>query len=173
MTQRKMYMDIDGVLIVWNEKYQCIELSRGYGQLMRFCKIHDIQPYWLSQWCHNPETLIGLNCLLWPRTAGTMAEPQIQSWKNSKASAIDYDSDFVWIEDGIDDDEMDILRSHNATDRFFWCHGTNPDALLHFMEFTRKRLSLPKIDNWESDWDNPFVAPLPEKFEDEVGGYCR
>lgn len=170
--QRKMYLDIDGVLIVWQEQYKCIELARGFGRLMRFCKIHEIQPYWLSQWCMNPGTLTGLNCLLWPTSAGTMAIPKIQKWEYNKAEAIDFESDFVWIEDGIDDDAVAVLRSHAALDRFFWCHGSNSYGLLHFMEFTRKRLSLPVTENWHDDWNNPFLAPLPEDLKDEIGGYC-
>ena len=72
---RKMYLDIDGVLVVWDAENNCIELSRGFGRLMRFRKLHDIQPYWLSVWALRPETTLGLNCLLWPSICPTMANP--------------------------------------------------------------------------------------------------
>ena len=36
---RKMYLDVDGVLVVWDSAHNCIELARGFGRLMRFCKI--------------------------------------------------------------------------------------------------------------------------------------
>jgi hypothetical protein len=172
MKKRKMYLDIDGVLSVWNEKYKCIELSRGFGRLMRFCKIHDIQPYWLSYWCRRPETLIGLNCLLWPQTAGTMAVPEILEWENNKALAIDYDSDFVWIEDGIDKETAAVLREHSALDRFFWTHGSNPDCLLLFIEFARKRLGLPITEDWSDPYECPYMAPIDDGIAREVGGHC-
>jgi hypothetical protein len=74
---RKMYVDIDGVLVVWDRTHNCTELARGLGRLMRFCKLHQIQPYWLTLWSREPATLAGVSCLLTPSTAssGPMARP--------------------------------------------------------------------------------------------------
>ncbi len=158
---RKMYIDIDGVLVVWDSRHNCIELARGFGRLMRFCKINDIQPYWLSMWALFPGSLEGVNCLLWPKTCPTMAHPQplVYDRAAGKATMIDFESDFVWIEDGLGDKDLAALTQHNAMDRFYWTDGTDGDCLIKFMEFTRQRLALPIHDEWGPAWDSTFSRP--------------
>ena len=160
MKQRKMYLDIDGVLVVWDAEHNCIELARGFGRLMRFCKIHDIRPCWLSMWSKFPGALDGVNCLLWPKTCPTMAVPEIRPYGDEgKAAAIDFDSDFVWIEDGIGERDLAILDEHNARDRFFLADGLDADCLLKFMAFTRKVMMLPEITDWGPNWESSFTRP--------------
>ncbi len=155
-----MYIDIDGVLVVWDAGHNCIELARGFGRLMRFCKIHDIQPYWLSMWSKFPGALDGVNCLLWPKTCPTMAVPEIQSYgEDGKAAAIDFDADFVWIEDGIGEGDLAVLEAHVAGNRFFPADGLDPDCLLKFMEFTRGVMKLPEITDWGPNWESSFTRP--------------
>ena len=161
MKPRKMYIDVDGVLVVWDREYNCVELSRGFGRLMRFCKIHDITPYWLSMWALFPGSLDGVNCLLWPKSCPTMAVPQplVYDRARGKPSVIDFDSDFVWIEDGIGPAEIAALDRHNARDRFYWADGLDPDCLLKFIEFTRQRMDLPPIADWGPNWESGFTRP--------------
>lgn len=167
MKPRKMYIDVDGVLVVWDAEHNCIELAHGFGRLMRFCKIHHIQPCWLSMWSRFEGTLHGLNCLLWPKTCPTMAVPEIVPYgADGKAAAIDYESDFVWIEDGIAEEALALLESHGARDRFFLADGLDADCLLKFMEFTRRVMDLPEIEDWGPNWDSPFSRrrpPLPTR----------
>ena len=158
--ERKMYLDVDGVLAVWNEAHSCVELARGYGQLMRFCLLHQIRPYWLTCWSSQPQSLWGLNCLLWPNSCPTMAQPEVVLFQGkSKARAIDFESDFVWIEDGISEEDQWVLRERNAEDRFFWTNGKNPDCLLEFMAYCEGRLGLPKIAEWTHPWQPSFSRP--------------
>ena len=165
MKQRKLYLDIDGVLVVWDAEHNCVELSRGFGRLMRFCRIHDIKPYWLTMWSKQPETLEGINCLLWPKTVPTLAIPEIQPYgDDGKAAAIDYESDFVWIEDGIGENDVATLDAHNARDRFFLADGLDPECLLKFMDFTTKKMGLPEITDWGPNWESSWTQrrkPLP------------
>jgi hypothetical protein len=157
---RKMYIDVDGVLVTWDRTHNCVELSRGFGRLMRFCKIHNIQPYWLTTWHKKPTTLEGLNCLLWPVSCQTMAVPQIATYgEKGKTEGIDYESDFVWIEDGISPEDMKVLEDRGVADRFFWTEGLDPHCLTKFMEFTRKKMKLPKVKDWGPKWDSFFSRP--------------
>ncbi len=64
MNPRKMCGDLDAAPAVLAVRHNCVELSRGFGRLMRFCKIHDIQPWWLTMWALFPGTLDAVNCLL-------------------------------------------------------------------------------------------------------------
>lgn len=160
MKQRKMYIDVDGVLVVWDRQFNCVELSRGFGRLMRFCKIHNIQPFWITMWSKNKEQLLGLGRLLWPDICPTMAQIQIIEFDGAqKAHAIDYASDFVWIEDGLSPADAECLRGRNALDRFFCVDGLDPECLLKFMEFTRERMNLPEIEEWGPQWDSFFSRP--------------
>ena len=162
MKERKMYLDVDGVLVVWDDRYSCIAMAEGYGRLMRFCKLHDIQPYFLTMWSKQPDTLKGLQCLLWPTTCPTMAVPEIIEYgDDSKSSAIDYESDFVWIEDGIGVDDVECLKRHGALDRFFWTDGHDVMCLLKFMDFTRQKLNLRGGENWQHEWQPAISDPGP------------
>jgi len=159
-TVRKMYLDVDGVLVVWDPLHNCTELARGFGRLMRFCRMHAIQPYWLSAWSKHGDRLGALNRLLWPDTCGTMAAPEVADYGDGpKAAVVDYESEFVWVEDGLGPDNVDILRQHNALDRFFWTDGVDPDCLLKFVAFTQERLGLPEVDDWGTAPDSPFARP--------------
>lgn len=134
--KRKMYLDIDGVIAVWDGKNSCVELSRGYGYLMRFCRLNDIEPHWLSMWCNSPDYVTGVSRLLWPDCTSTMASPVITRLEGrQKSDCIDYNSDFVWIEDGIPDYDVNNLKKHNSLHRFFYTNGRDPDCLYKFIEF--------------------------------------
>ena len=160
MKPRKMYLDVDGVLVVWDAEHNCIELARGFGRLMRFSRLHDIQPYWLSMWSRDPTTLHGLNCLLWPKTCPTMAVPEVVTYgPEGKAAAIDFASDFVWIEDGVGAKDLEVLERHGARDRFFLADGLDPDCLIKFMAFTREKMGLPEIEDWGPNWESPVTRP--------------
>ena len=160
MKQRKMYIDVDGVLVVWDADHNCIELARGFGRLMRFCKLHDIRPYWLSMWSEFPGALEGVNCLLWPKSCPTQAVPEVLTYgEDGKAAAIDYKSDFVWIEDGIGERDLAVLDAHGARGRFFCADGLDADCLLKFMDFTREVMGLPEITDWGPNWESPFTRP--------------
>lgn len=172
--QRKMYIDVDGVLVVWDRKYNCVELARGFGRLMRFCKIHEIQPYWLTSWSKNPTTLLGLESLLWPTICPTMARPKIAPWEETKAKVVDLKSDFVWIEDGLGARDLEILEQHNLSDRFFMADGLDQECLLRFMDFTQRRLGLPEIEDWGPFWESVFTRSRKEMIDRDpaspVGG---
>jgi len=155
-----MYLDVDGVLVVWDAEHNCIELARGFGRLMRFCKLHHIQPYWLSMWSQDPTTLHGLNCLLWPKTCPTMAVPEVVTYgAEGKATAIDFASDFVWIEDGVGAKALETLERHGVRDRLFLADGLDPDCLIKFMAFAREKLGLPEIEDWGPNWESYFTRP--------------
>jgi len=160
---RKIYLDIDGVLVVWDAEHNCVRLSNGLGQLMRFCKLRDVKPYWLTMWSRDSGTLDGINCLLWPKTCPTVAVPEICTYDRAKgkAAAIDYDSDFVWIEDGIDRRDMDILTSHGAADRYFPTSGLDPDCLLKFMDFACLKMGLEPLTDWGPAWESRWTRARP------------
>jgi hypothetical protein len=176
MKTRKMYIDVDGVLVVWDPQHNCIELARGFGRLMRFCKLYDIKPYWLSMWALFPGSLQGVNCLLWPKSCPTLAvpEPLVYDRVKGKTSAIDFDSDFVWIEDGLGPAELAVLDQHNARDRFFWTDGLDADCLLKFMKFTRMRLNLPEVTDWGPNWESFFTRRrLPESGDGGISNQIK
>lgn len=164
MKQNKMYIDVDGVVVVWNPAKSCIEFARGFGELLRFCKIHAIQPYWLTNWSNSPVHLEGIGRLLWPDICPTMAHPRILRLRHrTKASLVDYRSNFVWIEDGITEKDVGILRRHHALDRFFWTSGKDPNCLRKFMKFAEVKLGLKPIRKWKHRWSPAISKPPPAR----------
>jgi len=150
--QRNMYLDIDGVIAVWDDENSCVEVSRGYGYLMRFCKLHGIQPHWLSMWCNSPDHITGVSRLLWPDCCSTMASPIITNLDGrQKSDCIDYSAEFVWIEDGISEYDADNLRRHDALHRFFWTSGRDPDCLHKFIDFTCRVFGIDNSPSFHCD----------------------
>ncbi len=176
MKQRKMYIDIDGVLVVWDKEHNCTELARGFGRLMRFCKIHDIKPYWLTMWALFPGALDGVNCLLWPKSCPTQMIPEtlVYDRAKGKTSVVDFDSDFVWIEDGLGPEELELLEQRGVRDRFFWTNGLDVDCLLKFMKFTQQKMNLKEITDWGPQWDSKFARPRsPESGDNGISNQIK
>jgi hypothetical protein len=107
MIKADIYLDVDGVLFCRNGKI--LELRDGFIGFLKFLTDNFENCYWLTCWYD------GFNEILEKAYAGGIARKfKACEWNGNKALAIDFSRDFVWIEDGISDEELQVLIQHNA-----------------------------------------------------------
>lgn len=107
------YIDIDGVLI--NDSL--VENGNPVPYALEFLKLvtEKFNCYWLTTHCmngenHAPEYLTKRI----PEAAEYIAKIKPTNWSSWKTEAIDFNSDFRWIDDDVYKPEEDTLASHNA-----------------------------------------------------------
>jgi hypothetical protein len=106
-----IYLDVDGVLFTAeNNRFQ---LRDGFIDFLDFITKNFINCYWLTCWND------GFNDVLQQVYAQDIARKfKTAEWIDNKALAIDYSRSFIWIEDGICPEEMQILKQKNCVNNY-------------------------------------------------------
>jgi hypothetical protein len=115
MIKTDIYLDVDGVLFTINPKTQRFELRNGLIEFLQFLTDNFENCYWLTCWYD------GFNNVLKQIYAGDIAEKfKTCKWNDNKALSIDFSRDFIWIEDGILEEERRILIDHGCYDKYIF-----------------------------------------------------
>lgn len=102
-----IYVDVDGVLFCRNG--EILELRDGVVTFLKFLTDNFENVYWLTCWGD------GFNEVLNKIYAGHVARKmKYKPWGSNKASVVDFSRSFVWIEDGLSDLEISVLKEHDA-----------------------------------------------------------
>ncbi len=112
----KLYLDIDGVLLKdsLDESGKPAEYAEEFLQFV----IKNFDCFWLTTHCMNGENhATDLISSKFPNLDGLINQIQPTNWSSWKTEAIDFSSDFRWIDDDVYKPEEDSLASHNATDK--------------------------------------------------------
>lgn len=119
-----IYLDVDGVLFsMHNGRFH---LRDGVIDFLYFLTRNFANCYWLTNW--NDE----FNELLEKMYAGDIARKfKTCNWKVNKALAIDYSRKFLWIEDCLYDEEIEILIKHNCLDSYIYVEPKNELDILY------------------------------------------
>lgn len=130
-----LYIDVDGVLFGEYEGY--FQLRPNVIGFLEWCtKYFDCR--WLTCW--GQDQLESLFNMIY----GTRVEQKIKYHKwfhlDNKAKAIDLDNDFYWIEDGLPEDEIEILDNAHKTDRYIYVNNQGRDELDKIREILEDRL---------------------------------
>lgn len=113
MVKADIYLDVDGVLFALNKEDGLIELRDGFMSFLKFLTDNFENVYWLTCW-HD-----GFNQILKQIYAGDIASKiKAVKWCGNKALAIDFERNFAWIEDGISDEETNVLIEHGCIDNY-------------------------------------------------------
>lgn len=138
MTLKKLYIDIDGVLIAGGSPYVLKPVLAGHAvKFLRF-SLDNFDCYWLTSHCRHGETshlIAYLETTNDPKILELSREVKPTSWSTLKTEAIDLTSDFYWIDDSPLQYEIELLKSHGVLER--WIHTNtrkDPDGLLRVME---------------------------------------
>ncbi len=102
-------MDIDGVILTRDKK-----LPKYLGEFLSYItKNHDC--YWLSTHCHggNNGAIRYLSEYYPAAMLETLKRIKQTDWVTLKTEAIEFDSDFIWLEDNPFVSEKNVLRKHN------------------------------------------------------------
>lgn len=111
----KVYLDIDGVLLA-NDKQAALHADELVEYLV---KNHDV--HWLTTHCMDGDGAWACQLLsryLKPETQLLLGQIQPTTWGARKTEAINFDEPFVWLDDDVFEDEIEILKHNNALEKW-------------------------------------------------------
>mgnify|MGYP000657488230 CR=1 FL=1 len=105
----KVYIDIDGVLLERGQK-----IPEGAIGLIQFLVLQ-FDCYWLTTHCRAGEnkTIEYLKPFYDEKTIELLKKIKPTNWDTLKTEAIDFSSNFYWLEDYPFNSEIKILEQHN------------------------------------------------------------
>lgn len=115
-----LYIDIDGVILGKKSPTDIrISLANSAAEFLKFC-ISNFECYWLTTHCKDGKIQSIVDVM--SRYADDGALSLISSikpavWNTLKTEAIDFESDFYWIDDSPMAGEIEVLKEHNAINR--------------------------------------------------------
>lgn len=133
---KKLYIDIDGIILSTRPTK-----AANFAVPFIHYIIENFDCYWLTTHCKGDtgNTLKYLKKYFDEDTMSLLQKIKPTNWKNLKTEAIDFTSDFLWIEDNPMEDEKAVLKASSATDRLLLLEENNPDALLQLISILRKK----------------------------------
>lgn len=123
-----IYLDIDGVLLI-NENHAA---PHADDFLQHVLKKYPNSTYWLTthNWHGENRAIKVLAPKLKPETIKLLSNIKPSEWGELKTDAIDFEQDFLWFDDDIWSDEMQVLQANNAFGRFIMVDlQKDPDML--------------------------------------------
>lgn len=131
-----IYLDIDGVLLA-NDK----EAARHADKFLQ--AILDKYPdstYWLTthNWRGENRAKEVLSPHLAPETVTLLDKIKPSEWQDLKTDAIDFEHDFLWFDDDLWPDELNVLEKHEAVHNFIMVDlKKDPDLLEKLVQVIR------------------------------------
>ena len=111
-----IYLDIDGVLLA-NESN-----AANYADefLKAVIEKYPESTYWLTthNWRGENRAKEVLAPYLKPETVDLLDRVKPSEWKDLKTDAIDFDKDFLWFDDDLWPNELNVLERHEALQNF-------------------------------------------------------
>lgn len=133
MSSKLLYLDVDGVLLGKNRPHDAgIVLANHARGFLEFC-LPRFECFWLTTHCKEGDATRVLGLLRRYSEEPVMRlikEVRPTYWKTLKTEAIDFGTDFYWIDDRLLWTEMEILKENNVLDRWIQIDTRrNPDDL--------------------------------------------
>jgi len=137
MNRSKLYIDIDGVLLT-NKKTRASDFA---CEFLNYC-VSNFDCYWLTTHCKgdNKNVLKYLNQYFNVEMNDTLNLIKSTYWETLKTEAIDFTSDFIWLEDNPFNAEIEILNKNNAIDNLIVINLNNKDELKRVMNIIHKKI---------------------------------
>ena len=111
-----IYLDIDGVILA-NETHTAI----GADELLqRVLTEYPDSTYWLTthSWRGENNTKEVLAPYLKSETVLLLDKIKHAKWDEIKTDGIDFSQKFLWLDDDLWPEELEVLEKHNVTDNF-------------------------------------------------------
>lgn len=137
MNKTKLYIDIDGVLLT-NKKTTASEYA---CEFLNYC-VKNFDCYWLTTHCKgdNKNVLKYLNEYFNVEMNDTFNLIKITYWDKLKTEAIDFTSDFLWLEDNPFNAEIEILHKNNSINNLIVINLNNKDELIRVKNIIHKKI---------------------------------
>ncbi len=132
----KLYLDIDGVLLTNRN----IQAADGVVDFVSYITAH-YDCYWLTTHCKGDAgTAIDyLSEYLPQETIEKLKSVKPTVWDTLKTEGIDFDSDFVWLDDYVMNAEKSVLKEHGKTDSLIMVDLGKEDALLEIVSIIKAK----------------------------------
>ena len=135
---KKLYLDIDGVILT-TKRTKPADFAIPF---IDFATNH-YDCYWLTTHCKG-NTSIPLAYLAEhfdKATIGKLQKIKPTNWSTLKTEAIDFLSDFIWLDDNPFASEINILTAHLAKDKLIIVDLNKPDELKRVLEILKLKTS--------------------------------
>ena len=111
-----IYLDIDGVLLI-NEKHAAPHADEFIQAIIQ--KYPD-STFWLTthNWQGENRAVDVLTPVLKPETIALLQKIKSSEWNELKTDAIDFNDDFLWFDDDLWPDELEVLEKNESTEQF-------------------------------------------------------
>lgn len=129
---RKLYLDVDGVLLTTKNT----QIAEGIEDFINYI-VTNFDCYWLTTHCKDGSTKNVLNMLsqyVPNHIAKQLLAVKPTIWNSLKTEAIDFKSDFYWIDDCVFNAERQILYNNNCINKLILVDLNNPEELIHVIE---------------------------------------
>lgn len=138
---KKLYIDIDGVLLT-NRHTQQPEYAVEFIDYVT----STFDCYWLTSHCKEGEKSIkSLLQYLSPyydeETIRKLNTIKPTSWETAKTEALDFNSDFFWLDDFVFEFEKKILESHHKLDRWIEINLSDINELKRTRDLLERKIS--------------------------------
>lgn len=135
--KKKIYIDIDGVLL----DYKTGQAAPHAEELIMFLTSGRYDCYWLTTHCKgDPATAISyLSKHFSGKVMRRLKKIKVTNWSTLKTEAIEWDCDFIWLEDYPFQAEVSELYNHHKEKALYKVDLTRKEELLDVIEFISKQ----------------------------------
>lgn len=135
----KLYLDIDGVLL----DYSTDTHANHVGEFIDYIT-SEYDCYWLTTHCKgDSQTAIDyLSSYLTPEMISKLKSVKATTWDDMKTEAIDFDYDFVWLDDYPFNAEIGVLEYYRVQDSLCRVNLSNENELLNVIEWLKEKKRL-------------------------------
>lgn len=126
---KDLYIDMDGVLVSLSTDQ--LEYPKSVPDAMKFLEwaVKKFRCHYLTCWS---EKEIHKKFPMFPKFHYSNWVRKMSC--NNKTTGIDFNNDFIWLEDGATTEELDILKSKKRLDSYHYIDPADDFALTKFME---------------------------------------
>ena len=131
----RIYIDIDGVLL----DYHSGTYAKGAVELIEYVT-REFDCYWLTTHCKG-DSAPAVNYLseyFPPEVIRQIQKIKPTYWEDLKTEGIDFDSNFIWLDDYPFQAEMDVLNNFGVSDSLLKVNLNNEGELLRILEHLKE-----------------------------------
>lgn len=131
----QLYLDIDGVLLTTKN----VQKAEFADEFIKFI-VPNFDCYWLTTHCkgNSKTTLNYLTPYFDKKTLLLLEKIKPTNWNTLKTEAIDFSSDFVWLDDNPMSSEINILNNKNKQTYLLKVDLTNNNELSRVIKAIKK-----------------------------------
>ena len=128
---KKLYLDVDGVFLTKKNT----QAAEGVDEFLNYI-LPRFDCYWLTTHCRGGDSSILLGMLstyFSQETLYKLRKIKPSTWDTLKTEAIDFDSDFYWIDDYVFQAEKNILKQRNCLGRLILVDLSKEKELINIL----------------------------------------